>query len=211
MSAWDEIGQVIAVVSGGAQRVERRIVNPKRGPDGLFVQPHDSSPERERDEQHNRDRFASHLKYADPFTGLSRTFDDAGDYNCGRCNQADGISCLLLKVRQIDREAGSCGDWENLCAGDPEMVLHLKSIEAAGYAIAENGVGWGCHRCPFASPAHQPDSRGRQLYCGKMDARVFWNACCNINGAKSLELDKQGMPKQQDPIPAAMLTRRLRP
>ena len=34
---------------------ERKIVSPKRGDDDLFIQPHKSGPERERDEQHNRD------------------------------------------------------------------------------------------------------------------------------------------------------------
>lgn len=193
MSAWDEIAPMLVI--GTARPVERRIINPKRGEDGLFVQPHDMGPERERDEQHNRDRFASHFKYADPYTGNTRTFDEAGDYNCGRCNQVNGVECLLLKIEAVDREVGSCGDWENLCAGDFEMTLHLKSPDSAAYAIAQ-GAGWGCHRCPFASSAYQPDSRGRQLYCGKMDARVFWNACCAINGAEAVPLDKHGMPKQ---------------
>ena len=71
------------------------LLKPERGDDGLYVQPEDFSPERETREQHNRDAFAAHFKYADPFTGWQRTYDDKGDYNCGRCNQADGEKCLL--------------------------------------------------------------------------------------------------------------------
>lgn len=176
----------------------RTIRDPDRGPDGLTVQPSDVGADREVIEGQNRLRFANHFKYADPFTGNTRTFDAVGDYNCGRCNQAyDGDGCLLVAIRAIDPRAGSCGDWEDTCAGDPEMVLHLKSVEAASYSIAANGEGWGCHRCPYASPAHAPDSRGRTMYCGKGDFRVFWNACCAINGARTA------------PIPVAALTRKV--
>lgn len=168
----------------------RLVETPPVGKDGLFVQPRDFSPNRERDEQHNRDRFASHFKYADPFTGNTRTFDLQGDYNCGRCNMAEGISCLLIKPLKIDRSAGSCGDWENTCAGDPEMVVQYKNVETAGYGVALNGKGFGCHRCPFASKAFEADSRGRDLYCGKGDFRAFGNACCILNGAPVVSEDK---------------------
>jgi hypothetical protein len=161
----------------------REVTNPERGKDGLFIQPKDTSAAREVIEQHNRDRFAGHFKFADMFTGNTRTYDDRGDYNCGRCNQAVGVKCLLVKIPTIDRDAGSCGDWEITCAGDPEMVLREKSPEVAGYGVAENGKGFGCHRCPYASAAVAPDSRGRELYCGKGDFRTFGTACCALNGA----------------------------
>lgn len=167
--------------------IERRIVKLKRGKDGLFVQPGTDGPDQQRDEQHRRDYAASHFHYADPFTGLTRTYDDKGDYNCGRCNQADGDRCLLVEIKAIDRTAGSCGDWEDLCAGDAEMPLHYKSPDDAGYGIAANGVGFGCHRCPYASRAAQEDSRGRDLWCGKFAARVFSNACCVLNGAPTVK------------------------
>jgi hypothetical protein len=168
------------------QEPAREIVRPQRGKDGLFVQPKDDGPERETVEQHNRDRFANHFHYADAFTGLTRTFDDKGDYNCGRCNMADGEKCLLVKALKIDRRAGSCGDWESLDAGDAEMPLGEKTVETAGYGVAKNGKGFGCHRCPYASKAHTPDSQGRDLYCGKGDMRVFALACCGLNGAETL-------------------------
>lgn len=184
----------------------RPITDPPRRPDGLFVQPTDVSPARELVENHNRQRFASHFKYADIYCGNTRTWDPQGRYNCGRCNMLyDGDGCLLLKVPRVDTEAGSCGDWEDTDSGDPEMVLHEKSIEGAGYDVAENGVGWGCHRCPFSSPAVAPDSRGRTLYCGKGDFRVFPTACCVINGAKSFPLDRNGQP-----IRAESLLRKVR-
>jgi hypothetical protein len=161
----------------------RPIDTPKIGPDGLFVQPSDVSAARELVEQHNRDRFGAHFKYADPFTGNTRTYDEAGNYNCGQCNMAEGSKCLLVKIAAIDLDAGSCGDWEVTCAGDPEMNLRLKAPEVAGYGVAKNGQGFGCHRCPYASAARRPDSRGRSLYCGKGDFRAFPNACCVLNGA----------------------------
>jgi len=163
----------------------RVILTPKRAPNGLFAQPTDTSADREVTENHNRLRFASHFKFADPYTGNTRTCDEQGDYNCGRCNQADGDKCLLVDIKKIDRQAGSCGDWENICAGDPEMLLHEKSPDAAAYGVAVNGKGFGCSRCPYASKAIAPDSRGRDLYCGKGDFRTFGNACCAINGAET--------------------------
>jgi hypothetical protein len=161
----------------------RKILSPPKGKDGLFIQPKDVSAEREVIERHNRERFAGHFKFADPLTGATNTYDDKGDYNCGRCNQADGDKCLLVEIDEIDRDAGSCGDWEVTCAADPEMVLHLKSPKGSGYGVAKNGVGFGCSRCPFASRAYQPDSRGRELYCGKGDFRTYGTACCVLNGA----------------------------
>lgn len=161
---------------------DREILNPKRK-NGLFVQPDDDSAEREVTENHNRERFASHFKFADMYTGNTRTYDEDGRYNCGRCNQADGTKCLLVKILAINLKAGSCGDWENIDAGDPEMRLHEKSIASAGYGVAANGIGFGCQRCPYASAAYEPDSRGRDLYCGKGDFRTYSTACCGLNGA----------------------------
>ena len=170
----------------------RLIMDPPRNADGLFSQPKATGPEREKKEAHNRERFSNHFKYADPFSGNTRTFDEQGDYNCGRCNQFDDGSCLLLKRKSVDASAGSCGDWENKCAGDPELVLEEKSDDAAGYGVAANGKGFGCHRCPYASKAIEPDSQGRDLYCGKGDFRVFHNACCVLNGAPLKGEDNTG-------------------
>jgi hypothetical protein len=167
----------------------RSITTPARGTDGLFVQPHAVGPKREIVERHNRDRFAGHFKYGDQEVNPN-TFDDRGDYNCGRCNQADGTRCLLVKIAKIDRDAGSCGDWEILCAGDPEMRLEEKSPDVAVYGVALNGKGFGCHRCPYASAAYEPDSRGRELYCGKGDFRVPGDACCSLNGAPVVSASK---------------------
>lgn len=170
----------------------RLIETPERGKDGLFIQPSEVGPDRELVESHHRDFLAGHFKYADPFVGVGRTFDARGDYNCGRCNQADGKKCLLVSVRVIDRDAGSCGQWEDLCAGDPEMQTDYMSPDVSVYGVAENGKGFGCHRCPFASAAIAPDSQGRSLYCGKGDCRVFPNACCALNGAPVLPMAADG-------------------
>jgi hypothetical protein len=172
----------------------RLVVNLKRGVDGLFIQSSTVGPKYELDESHRRMGFAEGYKYADQTTGNTRTYDPKGDYNCGRCNKSDADKCLFvcegdtpLKPLRIDRAAGSCGYWENLCAGDPELSNNQKPRDAAVYGVAANGKGFGCHRCPFASRAFAPDSRGRELYCGKGAFRVPPNACCELNGAPVLK------------------------
>jgi len=164
----------------------RAILVPQKANEELFLQPKETGAQRETIEMHNRERFANHFNYADPYCGNSKTYDAAGDYNCGRCNQANGDECLLLKIKSIDRKAGSCEDWETINAGDTEMRLHSKHPEIASYGVAKNGKGFGCHRCPYASKAYSVDSMGRSLYCGKGDFRVFPTACCSLNGATTI-------------------------
>lgn len=161
----------------------RKIVTMPRGKDGLFVQPKEVGPDRELVEMHNRVNFANNLSYADQWTGNTRTFDPKGNYNCGACNKANKTKCLWIQIT-INPIAASCRHWEDLCAGDPELDLAgIETAEMASYGVSENGRGFGCHRCPYASKAHAPDSKGRDMYCGKGDFRTGWNACCQINGA----------------------------
>jgi hypothetical protein len=156
--------------------------------DGLFVQPKQGGPGRELNEGHNRTRFANKFNFADGRgTGNGRTYDPLGRYNCGRCNEADDYVCVEVSNLRIHHEAGSCKDWENQCAGDPEIRLTLVDCttpELVDYGVAKNGIGFGCMRCPFASAAYEADSQGRDLYCGKGDFRTDGTACCELNGAE---------------------------
>lgn len=167
----------------GQQNPIRIVLRPQRGADGLFIQPDDVSAEREIVEHRLRWAAADNFNYADPYCGVPRTFDHEGRYNCGRCNQAEGSQCILVKLPSIDREAGSCRKWTRLSAASSETLLGYGSAEEAAYGVAKNGVGFGCKRCPYSSKAVQPDSMGRSLYCGKFWIRVFENACCSLNGA----------------------------
>lgn len=170
--------------------------------DGLFVQPKEVGPERELVESHNRTRFANKFNLADDRgTGNGRTYDPLGRYNCGRCNEADGYKCLEVSGLTINPEAGSCKDWENQCAGDPEIRLTLVNCTTADlvdYGVAENGIGFGCMRCPFASAAIEPDSQGRDLYCGKGDFRTEGNVCCELNGAELVSEDSEDDADSED-------------
>ena len=172
----------------------RLVVRPQMG-NGLFVQPKPAGDntgraKREMEERLNRLNFAAHFHYEDPWTPriAAVTFDHQGDYNCGRCNKLDSKShCLIVPIR-VDAKAGSCKHWEIRCAGDREIdVSHIgHTPQQAMYGTAQNGRGFGCHRCPFAGRAHEADSVGRDLYCGKGDFRVPWNACCELNGAPTV-------------------------
>ena len=157
---------------------------PQSGEYDLFVEPTNSDTKTLIEENHNRLRFANKVSYADQYVGNGMTYDDKGRYNCGRCNQVQGGACLWVDIPSVDLEAGSCKDFENICAGDPELVLNRVSPDQAVYGVAKNGVGFGCHRCPYASKSKRgPDSLGRDLWCGYGAFRVFPNACCALNGA----------------------------
>lgn len=190
MTAMSKLAQL---VGGGKGRTERIVYRPKLGANGLFTEPdpgqtNDAKAQREMQERLNRLNFVQNFHYEDPWTPriASVSFDEKGDYNCGRCNKLDdGGDCLIIPI-EVDTRAGSCKHWEIQCAGDREIDLSGigHTAEQALYGIAANGQGFGCHRCPFASRAKEPDSVGRVLYCGKGDFRVPWNACCELNGAE---------------------------
>lgn len=131
---------------------------------------------------HNRERAIHHFNYADEFCGNRHSFDPEGNYNCGRCNMAEGNGCLLLDIRSVDMTAGSCEDWESIRADDPELQMHRKKPAVANYGVAKNGTGFGCHRCPYAMKAKNTDNMGRSLWCGELGCHVQPNACCTNNG-----------------------------
>ncbi len=167
---------------------------------------------REMEERLNRLCFAAHFHYEDPWTPRAGavTFDEKGDYNCGRCNKQDGErGCLIIPIN-VDLKAGSCKHWEIECAGDREMdVSNIgHTAEQAMYGIAATGKGFGCHRCPFASKAHAPDSVGREMYCGKGDFRVPWNACCELNGAKVVNEYEGDKPDKQTRLSLNLMARK---
>jgi hypothetical protein len=157
------------------------------GEDGLFDQPSDDGPERESIEAKHREFLARHFFYAEPDVGNTKSFDQTGDYKCGACafvNQAKD-DCALVKLKSLDPNAGSCKHWEGSKADDNDLPpTRFIDGEDAAYGVAKNGEGFGCFRCPFASKANKPDSKGRTLYCGKADCRVLKNACCALNGAE---------------------------
>lgn len=177
--------------------VQRQILDWPRNSQGLFIQPTEiqyRDPKLQTIEQHNRDRAAAKGDYADMVTGNPHTIDPLGRYNCGRCNQVDGFLCLLMKMKllprgKIDREAGSCGKWEIICAGDAEVRLHNMSPITLGYAEAANGRRFGCEVCPLKVRALVPDSLGRTYWCGYWFMRVFPNACCNANATKQRKIN----------------------
>ena len=185
----------------------------------LFIQPETVGPEYEFEEAHRRHAFAEGYKYADETTGNTRTFDPKGDYGCNGCNKANGTKCLFvcedddpLQAIDIDPVAGSCGYWEDTCAGDPELNNPQKSRTAAVYGVRKGGGPghvFGCHECPFATDAYAPDSRGRKKFCGKGGFRVAWNACCELNGAETIDAAKPA-EKDKAAVQAAHRAARIR-
>ncbi len=165
----------------------RPIVDLPRGNDRLFAEPPDLTPDVQRMLDHNRERFAKHHNYADEYgAGEPTSYDSQGDYNCGRCNQLhDYNRCLLVKIKRVDPDAGSCRQWESVRAGDPEMKLQREGPKAAAYGVAVNGKGFGCARCPYSKRAKNKDDRGRLHWCGLGGFHQTPTACCELNGAET--------------------------
>lgn len=167
---------------------ERPIVDLRRGDDGLYIEPDKLTAEAQQIIDHNRERFAQHFNYADEYgAGNQATYDEQGNYNCGRCNLAQGNDCLLLKIERINRAAGSCEDWEKIRLGDAEMRLKRKRPEVANYGVAANGKGFGCHRCPYSTQAKNTDGEGRSSWCGEGGFHITSTACCTANGAETVK------------------------
>lgn len=186
--------------------IVRPIIVPELDDDGLVIQPDEDSAEQQRLEAAARARAVAHGHYADPETPNCnvRTYDPEGRYNCGACNmyvdeddlEGDESNCLLVDIDEVDPDAGSCGHWEDECAGDPEMRLNVVPLQVAAYAIAANGIGFGCARCEYASAsAVGPDSRGRQLWCGIWACRVMPTGCCDNSEPEGgvLEINERGI------------------
>lgn len=178
-------------------KLVREIIDYPRDGKGLFIQPDRLDQKLAVQIEHNRERMAKKWEYADEFTGDTKSYDEKGNYNCGSCNQANGVTCLLVhddddknKPLQINRGYGSCGKYEIICSGDPELRAHRMSPDVANYGVRKGGSPnrvFGCHECPFASKTKWFDSRERPLWCGLGASTVMENACCTLNGAPVIE------------------------
>ncbi len=178
----------------------RTILSLPRDADGLFIQPDELTADFAIVLEKNRDRMAAKWDYADEWTGNARTVDRKKNYNCGGCNQADGDVCLALYDDSdadaadepplvVDLDYGSCGKYEIICAGDPELRANRLPASVANYGIRKGGSPghvFGCHECPFAKETKWPDSRNREWWCGKGASTVQDGACCTINGAPTV-------------------------
>jgi hypothetical protein len=170
------IGRMMSPRVATARRPIDRLPRDK---DGLFIEP--DHPDWAM-LAHNRERAVHHFNYADEFCGDRHSWDTQGDYNCGRCNMAEGDRCLLLAISRIDRAAGSCEDWEEIRPDDAEFLLNRKKPAVASYGVAVNGSGFGCQRCPYSRPAKNKDAQGRSRWCGELGCHIQPNACCTNNG-----------------------------
>lgn len=179
----------------------RAILSLPKDEAGLFIQPDELTAEFAVVLEHNRERMANKWDYADEWTGNARTVDPNGDYNCGGCNQADNDVCLAVYDDSdadaedepplvVDLDYGSCGKYEIICAGDPELRANRLPASVANYGIRKDGSPghvFGCQECPFAKETKWPDSRNRLFWCGKGASTVQDGACCTINGAPTVD------------------------
>lgn len=169
----------------------RKLVPTPRAPDGLFIQPKEVGPDREKEELKNRLVAVSHGNYADRHCGDPHTVDPTHKYLCWTCNQRQGNRCVLVSLKSIKgMEGPSCGEYEIERAGDSEKWLQALSVEQAGFANAANGE-WGCVNCPYQEKAIAVDSLGNTLYCRVWECRVSAEVgCCRVNGNETIPLPK---------------------
>jgi hypothetical protein len=161
---------------------KRQVIRPPRAPDGLFE---DTGKYDEVEEAHLRATFSSMFQYSDPWSGDPRSFDRAGDYLCRGCNKYEPSSCLAVEGK-ISGLHGSCRHWENIDAGDSELLFAEKITKnMADYGVTPN-AGFGCHRCEYHSAAKKADSHGRSMFCKQGAFRVFPKACCALNDTEGM-------------------------
>jgi hypothetical protein len=163
--------------------------------DGMFIQPEVLTTKLALQVEHNRQRMTKKWDYADEFCGDTKTLDVNGDYNCGTCNQADGKTCLAVydddgdeeyKPLAINLKFGSCGKYEIIDAGDPELRCNRLPASVANYGVRKGGSAghvFGCHECWKAKPTKWGISNDRIYWCGEGATTVQKNSCCTLNGA----------------------------
>lgn len=184
---------------------ERRIVELPRGADGLFDQPDWSkmSPEERadyaRDMQKRRMGAAHDADFADAVTGLPNTNDPTSEYVCDGCNRRNGDECVRVSVKKLVLpESSSCDKYEIICVGDPEHDNQALTPEEAAFAIrAVKGGKFGCPNCPLKEQAGFVDELNRIFWCRRWAFTVRAVDCCKKNAAKTLKIDKHGMPLEE--------------
>jgi hypothetical protein len=188
----------MAGLMGDDEQPERLIQSFPKDKDGMFIQPDVLTPKLAIEVEHNRQRMAKKWDYADQFCGDTHTFDINGDYNCGTCNQAAGNKCLLVYDDDkeskdgeypplvIDRDYGSCGKYEIIDAGDPELRANRLPKSVANYGVRKGGSPghvFGCHECWKKKKSKWAVANARPDWCGEGGTTVQRNSCCTLNGA----------------------------
>lgn len=186
----------------------RKIKRYSRDKDGNFIQPDKNSPELEVEMNHNRMRYGNIAQLADTHGfGNAHTYDGkTGNYTCGGkapCNQYVDKDNDCLLISDIDEDdinptASSCRHWENRCAGDPEVYLKCTTKEAAGFATAANGEGFGCRRCRHAKKSKWTDSLGRNVWCGSGYFTTEPKVCCDYNNTPQVEESESGYDEDKE-------------
>jgi hypothetical protein len=180
----------------------RPVVDYHRDKNGMFIQPAALTPKLAIQVDHNRMRASKKGQYADEFCGDTHTLDDEGDYPCGRCNQRQGNICLLVYDDDKEEDSsgnypflainllyGSCGLWERIDAGDPELRGPRIPASVANYGVRKGGSPghvFGCHECWKKKPTLWKVVDGRVYWCGDWATTVQRNSCCTTNGAPTV-------------------------
>jgi len=187
----------------------REIITLPRDKDGMFIQPDELTPKIAVMVEHNRLRASKKYNYADEYCGDATTVDPNANYNCGEgdgrpigCNQANGKHCLLVSdddkepdengdypPLEINAELGSCDVYENVRAGDAELLCNRLPKSIAGYVVrkgpvpAGQGQVFSCNQCWKAKKTKWAIELDRGFWCGATATTVQKKACCALNGA----------------------------
>jgi hypothetical protein len=188
----DEVASLVS-----RDQVVRLIQTFPKDKDGMFIQPDVLTPKLAIEIEHNRQRMTKKWDYADEFCGDTKTLDVKGDYNCGTCNQAAGKVCLAVydddgeeyAPLKINLAYGSCGKYEIIDAGDPELRCNRLPSSVANYGVRKGGSPghvFGCHECWKAKPTKWGIANDRIFWCGEGASTVQQNSCCTLNGAQTV-------------------------
>ncbi len=125
--------------------------------------------------------------YQDTHCGsFPNTYDPTGAYLCRGCNKITPEKECLIRIDKVqDPTHSSCGYWETINAGDPEVRYckpGKRDDKRIAFGTTPNDAGFGCQRCEYGQQTlPQPDSEGRALWCKLKGHPVEEKACCADN------------------------------
>lgn len=149
------------------------------------------------DEQ-NETLIRNMIKAAAGYSEDGPTFDPTGAYLCGTCALRIEPNVCAWVGGPITMDSGGCILY---FGGQPIAEKPLPNQfepQEVLYTERPNDKSFGCAHCMFGAQAQQPDTEGRNLWCGFWGCHVMEVACCYRNKGKDDVMPGQDEDQSDD-------------